>query len=128
VEDLNFPVEIVVCPTVRAADGLALSSRNSYLGDEERRAATVLFRSLTAARDAYEHGERNADALRAAMKSVLDTEPLAQINYLAASDPLTLVDLDLVENGVLLSLAVRIGGTRLIDNLLLPGDDYVARD
>jgi pantoate--beta-alanine ligase len=128
VEDLNFPVEIVVCPTVRAADGLALSSRNSYLGDAERRAANVLFRSLTAARKAYEHGERNANALRAAMKSVLDTEPLARVNYVAASDPRTLVELELVDDSVLLSLAVRFGDTRLIDNLLLPGDDYVASD
>jgi pantoate--beta-alanine ligase len=128
VKDLNFPVEIVVCPTVRAADGLALSTRNSYLGTEERRAANVLFRALAAARKAYEHGERNADALRNAMKSVLDTEPLARANYLAASDPRTLVELDFVDEGVLLSLAVRIGDARLIDNLLLPGDDYVARD
>ena len=128
VEDLNFPIEIVVCPTVRAADGLALSSRNSYLGDEERHAANVLFRSLTAARKAYEHGERNANALRAAMQSVLDTEPLARVNYVAASDPRTLMDLDMVDDGVLLSLAVCFGDTRLIDNLLLPGDDYVASD
>ncbi len=128
VEDLNFPIEIVVCPTVRAADGLALSSRNSYLGDEERRAANVLFRSLTAARKAYEHGERNANALRAAMQSVLYTEPLARVNYVAASDPRTLMDLDMVDDGVLLSLAVCFGDTRLIDNLLLPGDDYVASD
>jgi len=128
VEDLNFPIEIVVCPTVRAADGLALSSRNSYLGDEERHAANVLFRSLTAARKAYEHGERNANALRAAMQSVLDTEPLARVNYVAASDPRTLMDLDMVDDGVLLSLAVRFGDTRLIDNLLLPGDAHVARD
>jgi len=128
VEDLNFPVEIVVCPTVRAADGLALSTRNSYLSAEERRAATVLFRSLTAARKAYEHGERSAGALLAVMKTVLETEPVARVNYLAASDPRTLADLDFVDDGILLSLAVRIGNARLIDNLLLPEDDYVARD
>jgi len=128
VEDLNFPVEIVVCPTVRATDGLALSSRNAYLGPEERRAATVLFRALSAARAAYENGERNGGSLRAAMRAILDAEPLAHVDYISAADPETLAEVDRADAGVLLSLAVRIGSTRLIDNFLLfPGDAHAAR-
>lgn len=128
VEDLNFPIEIVTCPIVRASDGLALSSRNSYLNPEERRAATVLFRALSAARKSYETDERRPDALLAAMQRVLDTEPMARTEYLAASNPETLADVDRLDGGVLLSLAVRIGAVRLIDNLLLPGGENVARD
>ncbi|HTY62208.1 MAG TPA: pantoate--beta-alanine ligase [Acidobacteriota bacterium] len=119
VRDLNLPVELVVCPTVREADGLALSSRNAYLNPAERKAATVLYRALCAARSKYDAGERNADALRATMKSVLEGEPLANAQYVSAADPETLEELASVENGVLLSLAVRIGQTRLIDNFLL---------
>jgi len=120
-QDLDFPVEIVVCPTVRAPDGIALSSRNSYLSPREREAATVLFRALSAARTEYEGGQRDAGALRAAMKAILDTEPLAHAEYISASDPETLSELDRVDDGVLLSLAVCIGGTRLIDNFLIQG-------
>lgn len=125
--DLNFPIEIVVCPTVRAPDGLALSSRNAYLDPEERRAATVLFRALSAAGAAYERGERHGNTLRSAMSAILDAEPLAQAEYVSAADPETLVELDQADAGVLLSLAVRIGRTRLIDNLLLlSGDSHAA--
>jgi len=120
-QDLDFPVEIVVCPTVRAPDGIALSSRNRHLSPRERKAATVLFRALSAARTGYEGGQRNAGALRAAMKAILDTEPLAHAEYISASDPETLSEVDRVDDGVLLSLAVRIGGTRLIDNFLIQG-------
>ena len=120
-QDLDFPVEIVVCPTVRAPDGIALSSRNRHLSPRERKAATVLFRALSAARTGYEGGQRNAGALRAAMKAILDTEPLAHAEYISASDPETLSELARVDDGVLLSLAVRIGGTRLIDNFLIQG-------
>ncbi|MBZ5494922.1 MAG: pantoate--beta-alanine ligase [Acidobacteriia bacterium] len=128
VEDLGFPIEIVVCPTVREPDGLALSSRNVYLSPDERRAAPVLHRALSAARAAYESGERNAGPLRAAMKAVLDAEPLARVDYVSAADPATLAELDQVEAGILCSLAVRIGRTRLIDNLLLfPEGAYAAR-
>jgi pantoate--beta-alanine ligase len=119
VRDLNFPVELVVCPTLREADGLALSSRNAYLNPAERKAATVLFRSLCMAREKYDSGERNAEALRAAIKAILSSEPLASAQYVSAADPETLEELEKVDKGVLLSLAVRIGKTRLIDNFLI---------
>lgn len=119
--DLNFPVDIVVCPTVREPDGLARSSRNAYLTPEEREAATVLYRALAAARRQYEAGEREGIALCAAMRSVIDSEPLAVAEYVSASDPDTLCETESIDpgSGVLLSMAVRIGKTRLIDNMLL---------
>lgn len=119
VRDLNFPVDIVVCPTVREADGVALSSRNAYLNPEERRAATVLYRALCAAREQYDKGERNAEALRTVMRSVLNGESLADAQYVSASNPETLEELEKIDQGVLISLAVRIGKTRLIDNFLI---------
>jgi len=120
--DLNFPVEVVVCPTVREADGLALSSRNVYLDPEERQAATVLFRALTKAQAAFGDGERDADALRAILSSTVAGEPLAREEYVSAADPETLDELERVEAGVLLSLAVRVGKTRLIDNVVLANE------
>jgi pantoate--beta-alanine ligase len=129
VADLNFPIEIIVCPTVREPDGLALSSRNAYLSAEERRAAPVLFRALAAARAIFAAGERDGAALRAAMNAMLAAEPRAQADYVSAADPASLRELDRIEGSVLLSLAVRIGNTRLIDNLLLlPEDQDAARD
>ncbi len=119
VEDLNFPVEIVVCPIVRDPDGLALSSRNVYLTPEQRAAAPVLYRALCAARDAWMAGERDGERLRQIMRAVLDSEPLAQVEYVSAADPETLAELGDAGQGVLLSLAVRIGRARLIDNILL---------
>jgi pantoate--beta-alanine ligase len=119
VRDLNFPVEIVVCPTKREPDGLAMSSRNMYLNQEERQCAPVLFRALTAAKKIYDQGERNGDRLREAMTMTLAREPLARVEYVSAADPDTLGELDKVEDRLLLSLAVRIGRTRLIDNFLL---------
>ncbi len=119
VQDLNFPVEIVICPTVREPDGLAMSSRNAYLNPAERRAATVLYRALSAARARYEQGERDPAELRRTMQSVISGEPLASPEYLSAADPMSLTELDSIRGQVLLSLAVRIGETRLIDNLLI---------
>ncbi len=119
VRDLNFPVEVVVCPTVRESDGLALSSRNAYLTPEERQAATVLYRALTAAKERYDRGERNAEVLRADMRTVLRSESLAYEQYVSAADPDTLCELQTIETRVLLSLAVRIGKARLIDNILI---------
>lgn len=117
--DLNFPVEIIVCPTVREPDGLALSSRNVYLNPAERQAATVLYRALSAAQAQYTSGERDAEKLRSAMRATLAGEPLARADYVSAADPDTLAELGHIEHGVLLSLAVRLGATRLIDNFLL---------
>jgi pantoate--beta-alanine ligase len=119
VRDLNFPLEIVVCPTMREPDGLAMSSRNVYLDPEQRKAATVLYRSLRAAKESYENGERAADQLRQVMKDVLASEPLAQPQYVSCSDYDTLEELDRVERKALLSMAVFLGKTRLIDNLVL---------
>lgn len=117
--DLDLPLEIVICPIAREVDGLALSSRNVYLSSRERLAATVLSRALRAAGERYAAGERGGDALRAAMSAVLAAEPLARPEYVSAADPETLAELERAENGVLLSMAVRIGTTRLIDNVLL---------
>ena len=120
VRDLALPVEIVIVPTVREADGLAMSSRNAYLAPEERQAATVLYRALTTAQQAFHEGQRNGAALRSAMQEVLDAEPLANTEYVSVADPTTLKELDEVsETGALLSMAVRIGTTRLIDNIVL---------
>ncbi len=119
VQDLNFPLEIVVCPTVREADGLALSSRNAYLNPNERRAAPVLFRALSAAAEAFEAGEREADRLRQRMERTLAGEPLARPQYVSVADPETLAELSGPVERALLSMAVHIGATRLIDNLLV---------
>jgi len=117
--DLNFPIEIIVCPTTREADGLAMSSRNKYLEGADRPAATILFRSLSAAKLAYEGGERNAEKLRTIMKDTLATEPRAQPQYVSCADYDTLEELDVVSGKTLLSMAVLIGKTRLIDNFVL---------
>jgi pantoate--beta-alanine ligase len=117
--DLNYPIEIVVCPTVREADGLAMSSRNVYLSPIERQAATVLYRALRAAEQAYRAGERNAERLRAVMRQVLESEPLARVQYVSCADFDTLQELDEVRGKALLSMAVFIGNTRLIDNIVL---------
>jgi pantoate--beta-alanine ligase len=118
VRDLEVPVEVVVVPTVREGDGLALSSRNAYLMPAERTAAPVLFRALAVAVETFERGERSADRLRAAMRGVLSREPLAETVYVSAADPETLGELDEVTGDLLLSMAVRVGSTRLIDNVL----------
>lgn len=119
VRDLNMPLEIVVGETLREENGLAMSSRNEYLSREERNAASVLYRALCAARDAYASGERAGEKLRAVMRAVLNQEPRANVEYVSAADPLTLQELDEIKNGVLLSMAVRFGTTRLIDNILI---------
>ena len=117
--DLNFPIEIVVCPIVREPDGLAMSSRNVYLDPEQRKAATVLYRSLSAAKEAYESGERGAEKLRQIMKDVIASEPLAQMQYVSCADYDTLEELEKVMGKTLLSMAVFVGKTRLIDNFVL---------
>ncbi len=110
---------IGICTTVREPDGLAMSSRNTYLTTAERRAATVLYRALSAARARYEAGERDAEVLRTAMRALIAAEPLVHEDYVSAADPEALVELSQVQDRVLLSLAVTMGRTRLIDNLLL---------
>jgi pantoate--beta-alanine ligase len=117
--DLNFPIAIVVCPTVREPDGLALSSRNVYLDPDQRKAATVLYRALNAARFAYEAGERDAGRLREVMKETVASEPLAKMQYVSCADYDTLRELEAVTGRTLLSMAVFMGKTRLIDNLVL---------
>jgi pantoate--beta-alanine ligase len=119
VRDLNFPIEIVVCPIVREPDGLAMSSRNVYLDPEQRKAATVLFRSLSAAKGLYEGGEHAADKIRGKMKEVLTSEPLAEVQYVSCADYDSLEELDVIKRKALLSMAVFIGKTRLIDNFVL---------
>jgi pantoate--beta-alanine ligase len=117
--DLNFPIEIVVCPIVRESDGLAMSSRNVYLSPEQRRAAAVLYRALRAAEAAYKGGERLADALRDVMEKTLAEEPLAKVQYVSCADYDTLRELEKVTGKTLLSMAVFFGKTRLIDNTVL---------
>jgi len=119
VRDLNFPIEMIICPTTREADGLAMSSRNKYLEGADRPAATILFRALSAAKAAYEGGERNAEKLRTVMKGMLDSEPRAQPQYVSCADYDTLEELDLISGKTLLSMAALIGKTRLIDNFVL---------
>ncbi|MQC27267.1 MAG: pantoate--beta-alanine ligase [Chloroflexi bacterium] len=117
--DLNVPVEIVVGETVREPDGLAMSSRNNYLNGEEREAATLLIRALRAAKELYAQGERNADAIRERMRAVIAAEPLARLDYVSSAHPETLVELETIDAGALLSMAVFVGKTRLIDNLVI---------
>ncbi|MBL0345443.1 pantoate--beta-alanine ligase [Candidatus Villigracilis affinis] len=117
--DLNFPLEVVVCPTMREADGLAMSSRNKYLEGEDRKAAVVLFQALNAAKEAYQGGERDAEMLRSRMKNVLEAEPRAQIQYVSCADYNTLEELEVIKGKALLSMAVLLGKTRLIDNFVL---------
>lgn len=120
--DLAIPTEVVACPTVREPDGLALSSRNVHLSPAERAAAPVLRRALVAARDRWAAGERSGKALRDAMWAVLAAERLADVDYVSVADGTTLAELEHVDRPALLSLAVRFGTTRLIDNESLGPD------
>ncbi len=122
VKDLNVPVEVCVCPTVRETDGLALSSRNAYLDAGERRLATVVYRTLIEARRSIEGGERSAAAIRERMRERIGAAPGAVVDYAAVVDAETLCEATEIEPGrpLLLALAVKFGGTRLIDNLLIP--------
>jgi len=117
--DLNLDAEIVVCPIVREADGLAISSRNAYLAPEERRAATVLNRALRAAQNEISAGERDTMRLIAAMRRELDAEPLASTDYAEVVDAHSFETVTRLRRACFLLLAVFIGTTRLIDNLLV---------
>ena len=118
--DLGMDTEIVACPIVREPDGLAMSSRNVRLTPPQRAAAPVLRRALSAARARYDAGERDAEILRATMRATLAAEPLAAPEYVSCADPATLLELDRVTSQALLSMAVRFGTVRLIDNEPLP--------
>ena len=120
--DLNFPLEIVICPIIREPDGLAMSSRNVYLNPAERQAAIVLYRALTRAQEAFKNGQRDAEDLRQLMTVTIHAEPLARLQYVSCADPTTLVELAGPVDQALLSMAVYIGKTRLIDNIIL-GED-----
>ncbi|MBA7699240.1 Pantothenate synthetase [subsurface metagenome] len=121
VSDLDMNLEIVAVPTVREPDGLAMSSRNAYLTPEERKAAPVLWKALCLARGHWENGEKDVTRLRQEMTTLIEREPFAQIEYVSIADPDTLEELEKVDSQALVSLAVRIGGTRLIDNTMLGG-------
>ena len=117
--DLDLGAEVVVLPTVRDPDGLAMSSRNAYLSDEDRKAALSLYRSLSLAESLYADGVRNANKVRHEMLDLLESEPAASVEYVSVADAATLVELDSVDRPALVSMAVRIGRVRLIDNVVL---------
>lgn len=119
VRDLNLPVEIVVCPIIREPDGLAMSSRNAYLGPDERPAARLLYHSLCRARDLIRSGERRPETILAEMRQLISREPQARIDYIEVVDPDGFTPAARVEGRALIALAVWIGRARLLDNLLL---------
>ena len=123
--DLNIDVDVVGLPTLREPDGLAMSSRNAYLSPGEREAALVLSRSLRLAEQLWGQGERDATVIRQRMNDLIAAEPLARVDYVSVADAESLRELDRIEGPALVSLAVRIGATRLIDNVTLggPGDE-----
>ena len=117
--DLNLGVEVLVLPTVRETNGLAMSSRNVHLTSEERQAAGVLYQALCKAMDLWSHGERYAPTLRYAVGKLIEEEPLASLEYVSVADAQTLQELTVVENSCMVSVAVRFGVARLIDNVIL---------
>lgn len=121
VRDLNFGLEIVGCPIVREEDGLAKSSRNTYLSKEERQAALVLHRSLEKGQELIKNGERKTAPIVAAIRESIETEPLARIDYVEAVDALSMENVEEIAGEVLIAIAVYIGKTRLIDNFIIDG-------
>jgi pantoate--beta-alanine ligase len=119
VADLNMNLEIVGVPIVREPDGLAMSSRNIYLNPEERKAALVLYQALTLAQKLFSQGEKDAQAIRQKMTGLIQKQPLANIEYISIADAETLDELDIVKPPAIVSLAVKIGKTRLIDNVVV---------
>lgn len=118
VRDLNFDIEIVGCPIVREADGLAKSSRNTYLNPEERKAALVLSKAVGLGQELIQKGERNADVIVEKMKQLIEEEPLAKIDYVQAVDAISIQPVAEIKGTVLVAMAVYIGKTRLIDNFI----------
>jgi pantoate--beta-alanine ligase len=119
VRDLLLPVAIVPCETVREPDGLAMSSRNTYLSPPQRKSALCLFRALTLAQEMWTRGVRDAATYRARMRELIEAEPEASVDYVSVADPETLQEVDRIQGPALVSLAVRVGQTRLIDNVTL---------
>jgi len=119
--DLALPTAVIRCPTVREPDGLALSSRNVHLSPAERVAAPVIHRALATAHDRWVAGERSAETLRTVVREALAAEPLAELEYVSVADATTLAELDRIDGPALVSVAVRLGSTRLIDNERLDG-------
>ena len=118
VRDLSYGIEIVGCPIVREADGLAKSSRNTYLNDAERKAALCLSRAVFAGMDMVKAGEKNADTVVGMMKDIIEKEPLAKIDYVSSVDAVTMADVHEIKAPVLFAMAVYVGKTRLIDNFI----------
>lgn len=121
VRDLSIDIEIVGCPIVREADGLAKSSRNTYLNPDERKAALILSKTVKLGQALIKGGEKNADIIIEKMKENIETEPLAKIDYVQAVDGITMEDVKEIADGVLVAMAVYIGKTRLIDNFIAEG-------
>jgi pantoate--beta-alanine ligase len=119
VANLNMNLEIVTMPTVREPDGLAISTRNAYLNAEEHQAAAVLYKALTLAQELWSQGERDAERIRQQMRALIQKEPLAMIDYVSIAEPERLEELDRVIPPALVSMAVKIGRTRLIDNVVV---------
>jgi pantoate--beta-alanine ligase len=119
VADLNMNTEVVACPTVRETDGLAMSSRNTYLNKEQRQSSAVLYRALTLAQDLFAKGERDSGVIRREMTELIEKEPLADIDYISVADAGTLKEIHRIKTTALVSMAVKFGKTRLIDNIML---------
>ncbi len=119
VRDLDWPIELVVVPTVREADGLALSSRNAYLSPAERKEALALSAALRAAHEAWREGERDAARIEARMRRVLEMSPGVRLEYISLAEPQGLAPVEMVDGGTVVALAARVGSTRLIDNIIL---------
>lgn len=119
VKDLNMNLEIIGCPTIREEDGLAKSSRNSYMNEEERKSAAVLYKALLEGRKMIEEGERNPQTVIGKMTDIISAEPMAEIDYIDIVNALTIEKIDTIQGEVLIALAVFIGKTRLIDNIMI---------
>jgi len=119
VSDLNMNLEVITAPTIRETDGLAMSSRNIYLNTAERKAATILYIALVKSKEQWQNGEKDAEHLRQMMTGLIQKEPLAKIDYISIADAQTLEEISVIDRPALISLAVKIGKTRLIDNLIL---------
>ena len=127
VRDLNFNIEIIGCPIIREKDGLAKSSRNTYLNEEERKAAIVLSEANQIGKKILTDGEKDAAVLVKVMKDYIEKEPLARIDYLKVVDVLSIRQVEKIEGSVLVAMAVYIGKTRLIDNFTYNGIDIIAK-